>query len=355
MNGKKGKTILIVLAAVIVAVFLGMSAWRYFTVVQPAQKAAEEAQQAAAGQGQEPTAQEDSEQSGESAQAAEDTAKNDKDRVVYEGELARLFSVLDNFSWSNSTGQYLEFNDDGTFSNGAQRSDFATQPFELLAIDGDMSGAGGCRAVVSSGENYYILQFVQNTPENTASFEAAPDSDYRIDCALFGDEPFFKVMTDGVTVDGYEFGAPDDVLAHQDEIDAKISELVAQELPAVSKVTWNREASVSYSEIGKTILLMYACNNPSGTIVTVTYTPSTGDIQLFAGNSKNSMVEDKVEVSTDASELSADELPVATMPEDTRQMDITAPDEETQRRWDEAAQQAAARESAQASNEGGNQ
>lgn len=332
MDNKKGKTALIVIAIVLVLGFAGVSAFRYFTVVAPNQAATEE--QAQEGEMQEEKAENQDEGAGESeAESAASANKTNQDTVSYEGEAAKLFSILYNFNWIDVNGEYIEFNPDGTMSKGAQRADFTMSEFTIRAVDGTVDAAGGCQAVVSSGEQYYIMSFAQNSEANAALFADAPDSDYRIDCRLFGDKPFFKVMTDGVTVDGYEFGAPDEVLTHQKEIDAKIAELVASELPAVSKVTWTREATVSYSEEGKTILLMYSCNNPSSTLVTVTYTPSTGDTQIFAGNNENAFTE---------SQIAADE-------------GSDSPEVTSGQASPEELAQAAEREAAQASDEGGNQ
>lgn len=349
MDSKKGKTILIIVAVVVVLAFVGVSAFRYFTVVAPSQGATQE-EVAEESQGGE---QQDNSDVNQASDTHEEPVSNDasgnqnQNTVTYEGEAARLFSILDNFNWINTSGEYLDFNSDGTVGKGTQRSSFNSSEFTIRSVEGTVDDPAGCEAVVTSGEQYAILRFVQNMPDTVSYFADFPDSDYRIDCSLFGDTPFYKVMTDGVVVDGYEYGAPDEVLAHQTEIDEKIAALVANEVPAVSKATWNKEASFGYSETGRTIIMMYTCNNPSGTVVTVTYSPDTGDIQLFAGNDQNAFVEDKVEVSSEPG--------VAYVPQDTGQMDIPPATEEAQKSWDEAAKQAAEQAAAQDSNEGGNQ
>lgn len=338
MENKK-RAAAIAFVAVLVALFVGASAFRYLTVVAPEQEAQRQAEEQAL---------EEQEQAmenvGKDAQqpggGEEQTGKSEA-VANYSGAELDLFTVLSNFTWyAPAAGGYAEFGEDGTVSTGQQRSSFSSQEFTVLAVEGDIESSQGATAVVKVGEEYGTMRFVQNTAETASSFSESPESDFKFYCPLIGDGSYYKLPDNEVVVDGYENGAPDAVLAHREQIDAAIAKTVEEQLPAVSRATWNKEASISYAEADASIVLMYECNDPSATVVTLVYTPSTGSCQTFVGNDESAAKEEKISDN-------AEGLDVLPVPAESGQEQADA-----QRQWEEAQAQQQEQQAAAAATAG---
>ncbi len=337
MENKKRLAAIAFVAALVVA-FVGASAFRYFTVVVPEQQAAQQAEEQAEQEREQARenigVQPDAEQDADGEEASETVAS-------YSGAMLDLFTVLDNFTWYEpGNGGYAEFGQDGTVSTGTQRAAFAPRDFTILAVEGDLESAEGATAIVQVGDEYGTMRFVQNSADTAASFAESPESDFKFHCPLIGEGSYYKLPDAEVAVDGYENGAPDAVLAHRAEIDAAVSDVVEAELPAVSRATWNKEASISYAEADASIVLMYECNDPRGTVVTLVYTPSTGACQVFVGNDQDATAE---------TQISAEEGFEGQLPEGAEPIPQEAGEGQAaaQRQWEEALAQEQAAEQAE--------
>lgn len=350
MNRKK--TILIILAAAIVLVFVGVSAVRYFTVVQPQQQAS---QQEAEQTSQENTTQSQDGTSSEPADSQKDSAKNESHSPRYSGESANVFSLLVNSTWVDPvSGQTAVFREEGTYGSAVRVDDAGADTFEILSVKGSLSDDAGCTAIVKLGNSYDMLTILTNNETTVSAFENSPESSVRIKCDTLGDHAFFRDPSQIVSVVGLDKG-PNELVAHADDISQLLTSYCVAQLPVVSEATWNGIATYYYNDTtNPKLLVAFNCNDPQHSTVNVVYDVNTNECYVVANS--NDLTNDSAEpIFSESSEVQTTEPGVAYVPSDTGQMNIPPSSEAAQKSWNEAAQQAAEREAAQASDEGGNQ
>lgn len=264
-KGAKKALMAAIAAGVLVAGFLGASAWRYFTVVLPENQASQEEQG------------EDSRKPAESGNAA--TGERETKRAVsYSGEEGSVWSVLSGFTWiTNGGASYLSFADDGTCRMAAKGSTSTpAEKFEILSVEGDVDSEQGCIAIVRKGESYATLSLLSKAAAGEEPFADMPESDYRICCPLFNDgAPFFKDPANEIEI-GYPSELPSFLSQDKALLDEAVSSAVKSELPAVSSVSWEPYASFFYDDEGAgCYMTTYRCDDEPGTSVTAMFYPDT--------------------------------------------------------------------------------
>lgn len=272
---KKAKNAVIAGAAAVllVAGFLGASAWRYFTVVLPENQAEE---QASRNEGEAA----ESEQQQNEGQENPAAGKNESgDSVSYSGDEESVWSILSGFSWTTAGGaSYLSFSDDGTCRLAAKGSTSApSEEFEILSVEGEPDSAQGCTVIVRQGNSYATMSFLSREAAGEEPFADMPDSDYRISCNLFNDgAPFYKDPSNEVYI-SYPSELPSFLAQDKALLDEAVSATVKAELPAVSSVSWNPYASFFYDEGGNgCYMTTYECDDAPNTSVTAMLYPDSG-------------------------------------------------------------------------------
>lgn len=269
---EKKRVIAIAIVGALTITFLGVSAWRYFTVVVPQQSSAEQSQE------QENLAAGDTD-AAETVEATPEDTKHD-DETQYSGKEAELFAALKNNQWVSSSGEsYLSFPSNSTAKFGNVASSAEEKEFEILTVEGNLDSADGCTAIARIGDDYGTLLF-----KDRKHARDGQDWEQGVNFKIYSPVICLEGMKDcpdkEVKVTGYEQGLPYELEENREKLDFFVEKTVRAELPAAGTATWSKKAEYSYDESGLlSIKTAYTVDDGRFTKVEITFKPSTGELR----------------------------------------------------------------------------
>lgn len=285
----KKKVAAIAAAGLLAGAFLGLSAWRYFTVVLP-QEEQKEAEESALEQ-----------ESKEQGRTEKDDSASAGPAEKYKGAGEAEFSILRNLRWAMAGGaKYASFSDPGLARTALVAKTAEDVEFEILATEGSIDDAGGVLAVVRLGEEYGTMTLISKAAAGDEAFADSPDSHYRFLSSLFGDSPFYDEPNRSVSIGGYERGISADLEKFKDGLNQKLESTIRDELPSVTEVTWLGSTTTTFSEDGyQLISTEYKCNDAAGSTVSVLYSPTDGAISVSVSGNSRAVVNEHIDLSSE--------------------------------------------------------
>lgn len=179
----------------------------------------------------------------------------------YSGAAAEVFEVLTSATFVDPTsGSSLVFREDGTYGVAAKTSQAGSDPFRILAVKGDINGAGGATLIVQLGSSYDLMNFVRNTQDNATSFEGYPESPYKVYSDALGTS-YYRDASQTVAVQEVTAG-PSEVMDNQEAIAAAVSAYCLAELPTVTESAWTGMSTSYWNDPEAPYsIVTYRCND----------------------------------------------------------------------------------------------